>query len=320
MRRILAKYALIPIGTGIGAIAFVIYFEHKYLPEPPAHPSIVYSILPYSLKFGDHLAIAFLSIGVVTLLLEFTHLQKYFYGLFAEALTDDRYVQQRSTDKAWVKKIQTMLMTGVFGDSINREGTFFHDYYDQLQNFVGAPYRDQYTGTTAVEDSTTHENAFDIVEVVSFLCCKMGDYITPTIGWTAHQDELIDMTFFQITLKVPDISEPIKITPDHESLKPHPDWGHMESLEAYKDKDGLAVTLELHYVVKKDRAFATNMGLITKALTWTITFPQDLTIQLDRFVLDDSVAHDTSTLGKCTYAYPYWLLPGDGFAFHFRKR
>lgn len=74
-------------------------------------------------------------------------------------------------------------------------------------------------------------------------------------------------------------------------------------------------------MVKKDRAFATNMGLITKNLDWTIEYPEDLTIHVDRFVLDDNLVElDTATPGKCTYKYSQWVLPGDGFGFHFKPR
>lgn len=319
MQKIIAKHALIPIAAGIGAIAVVIYVEHEYLPEPAPGQSILYSLLPYSTKFLDHLAIAFLSLGVIGLLLELPHLQKYFYGLFVDALSSDDFVKERSRDSLWAKRIETTILTTVFGEDIKRPGSFFYDYYDQLRNFIGAPYRDKYAGTTTVKLSETQANAFDVEEVVSFRCCKMGERIAPEIGWTAHRDELIDMPFFKVEIKVPDDPNPIVIQPNPPDLKPHPDWGRMQSLEQYKDKGGLEVKMEVHYVVATDRAFATNMGLITKDLTWTINYPQDLKIQVDRFVLDDSVEPDDKTPGKCTYTYPHWVLPGDGFAFHFRK-
>jgi len=106
----------------------------------------------------------------------------------------------------------------------------------------------------------------------------------------------------------------------HADLIPDADggWGYTTSLESYQGIDGLQIMIELEYVVARDRAFSTNMRSISHGMDWTITFPSDLTIYVDRFLSNDSINADINP-GKCVFKYPDWLLPGDGIAFHFRK-
>jgi hypothetical protein len=343
MKKIIAKHALIPIVAGIVTIVAVVCFERRYLPpEPVTGQSILYSLLPYSTKFLDHLGIAFLSLGVIGVILEIPHLHDYFYGLFVDALTDPRYVQERKKDNnEWIKRQQTKLMAGLFGrdikmadlfaKDIEKPGSFFNYYFDRIQRFIGEPYRDETTGITRIAYDQNHAN-FIVTEEISFNCRKLGEEIQKKTSWTAERDELIDMLAFKIS-----VTPPASLNADRD-LKPEtyewdfdnpptdsplvpvtPSWGFEMPLEKYRGIDGLTVKTEVTYVVALDRAFSWWMPYISKGLKCEIKYPNDLTIFVDRFILDDSIMPDTSTPGECKFTYTDWLLPRNGLAFHFRK-
>lgn len=325
MKKVIAKHAAIPVVVGLITIGVVIYAEH-HLPYP-LPKSTLYAVLPYSIKFLDHLAVAFLSIGAIGIILEIPHLHDYFYGLFVDALTDPKYIQDRKKDDGWLKSQQMKLMAGLFGKNeeiaklfladMEKPGSFFHYYYDQLQSFIGAPYRADYVGITTI---TPGANSFDVEEELSYQCCKLGKDIQKEAGWTAYPDELIDMLSLKIEITLPNATQPDEVVePDPATLKPNPHWGYMASLDKYKGIDGLRIKIRLHYTVAPDRAFATDMHSISRNLNWTINYPPNMKIHLDRFVFDRSIEAERPTPGQCTFNYPQWVLPGHGFAFHLRK-
>lgn len=325
MKKVIAKHAAIPIFAGLITIGAVIYAEHHW--PDPLPKTTRYAVLPYSIKFLDHLAVAFLSIGAIGIILEIPHLHDYFYGLFVDALTDPKYIQDRKKDDGWLKSQQMKLMAGLFGKNeeiaklfladMEKPGSFFHYYYDQLQDFIGAPYRADYVGITTI---TPAANGFDVKEELSYQCCRLGKDIQEEAGWTAYADELIDMLSLRIEIMLPNATQPDEIIDlEPEKLKPHPQWGHMASLKKYEGMDGLKIRIQLHYTVASDRAFATDMHSISKNLNWAINYPRNMKIHLDRFVFDRSIEADKTIVGQCTFKYPQWVLPGHGFAFHLSK-
>jgi hypothetical protein len=322
MRKTIFLHASFPILLGVFLILVVIGVEDIEWPHPATYSSYVIHFM----KFVDHVGIAFLSLGVIGLLLEFPHWHKYFYNLFVDTITSEAYIEKRRGDKKWLDEMQSKLMKAFFGTKdIEKPGGFYQYYREQLQKFIGEPYRDQYTSDTKIQYSRSDPNAFAVTEVISYQCCRLGENIDKIIGWTARKDELIAMPSFKITLMPQGEFEskvfeskggqyPPELIPDSEG-----GWGYTMSLEPYQRYEGLSVTIDLEYVVARDRPFSTKMRSISHGRVWTMTYPTDLTINVDRFVSNHTIRHKNPAPGKCTFEYPEWLLPGDGIAFHFRK-
>jgi len=321
MRKTILLHASLPILLGIGMILIVIGVEEgHWSPTAPYQPYV-----QHGMKFLDHLGIAFVSLGAIGLLLEFPHWHKYFYNLFVDSITNEAYIEKKGKDKEWVDEMQTKLMRAFFGTKDIEKSSGFYSYYrQQIQKFIGEPYRDSYVGITTIRYSAAQPNAFHVKEKISYRCCKLGKKIDKVIGWTANRDELISMPFFKLSLTPQGESRPriFGARNGHYSkeLVPNPEggWGYLLPLESYQDRDGLSVQIDLEYVVARDRAFSTNMRSISQGLTWTIEHPNDLTISVDRFVSNQTIEPQPEP-GKCVFEYPEWLLPGDGIAFHFRK-
>jgi hypothetical protein len=321
MRKTILLHASLPILLGIGMILIVIGVEEGHWSRTAPYEPYV----KHALKFLDHLGIAFVSLGAIGLLLEFPHWHKYFYNLFVDSITNEAYIENKSKDKQWLDEMQTKLMKAFFGTKdIEKPGGFYSYYRQQIQKFIGDPYRDRYIGTTIIKYSATQPNAFDVTENISYHCCKLGKKIDEVIGWTADRDELISMPTFKLSLTPQGESTPRvfegKNGQHSKELIPNPEggWGYLMPLDSYQDREGLAVQIDLEYVVARDRAFSTNMRSISKGLKWTIEHPQDLTIFVDRFVSNKTIK-PTPEAGKCVFEYPEWLLPGDGIAVTFRK-
>lgn len=327
MKRIIAKHAAVPILIGLGAILIVIRVEDGFWFRSNGY-------IAHGMKFLDHLGIAFLSLGVIGLILELPHWQSYFYQILLATITDEAYFE-KIKDKTQLQKIQTKLMKAFFNTKdIDKPDSFFGYYREQIQQFIGEPYRDQTSGVTRIEYAKDQSNAFSVKEEISFFCRKLGTHIQKKTRWTAHRDELISMPCFRVTVTPPaglsaqygDLGPKVfewntasPPNPNDTPLRPaDPDWGYEMSLEAYEGMDGLFIKTELEYVVASDRAFSWSMPYISKGLTHKITYPRELTISLDQFLLHESTEIERKP-GVLDFAYREWLLPGDGIAFHFRK-
>jgi hypothetical protein len=321
MRKIIFLHASYPILLGVFLIVVVIAFEESHW--SPAPPYEAY--FTHTMKFLDHLSIAFVSLGAIGLILEFPHWHKYFYNLFVDTITNEAYIEKKSEDKQWLDDMQTKLMRAFFRTKdIEKPGGFYSYYRQQIQKFIGAPYRDEYHGTTTIQYSSPKKDAFHVTESISYTCCKLGPKIDPVIGWTARKDELTEMPAFKIILtphgdSTPQVFE-AKDGKYSKELIPDEDggWGYTMNLDSYQDRAGLTVQIELEYVVALERPFSTNMRSISHGLTWTINHPQELAIFVDRFVSNDAINPEIEP-GKCVFDYPEWLLPGDGIAFYLQK-
>ncbi len=329
MRKLISKHVALIILIAVILILTVIFFEDHF---PPFHPAGTFkgALWAYSLKFVDHLGIAVLSIGLVGLLLELPHWQGHFHKYMVATITDKEYLKKFSDPE--LNETQTKLMKVFFKtEDIDKEDSFFRYYREKIQGFIGKPYREGTTGLTKVSYSDDGKT-FVVEETISFECRRLGKDIQSEAKWTTAKDEIDDIIDFRITVTVPPaVAQHYPEVPQKRVFDKNDDpdsqlkeitgkWGYNVSLEEYRGIDGLEVKLEVKYVVALDRAFSWTMPYISKGLNCKITFPLELKIFTDQFVMEDVEAPDASQPGVCVYRYPYWLLPGDGLAFHFRKQ
>ena len=323
MRIFIAKHVAITIVIGAVLLLLVIHLGHTY---PPYHPAASYrgEAWGYALKFGEHLGIAVLSIGGIGLLLEFPHWQDYFHKQIVDTITEEAYLKKFSGVE--LNEIQTKLMRAFFKtEDIDKPNSFFRYYREKIQDFIGKPYRESTTGVTKISDCLDNPNVFIVEETISFVCCRLGQDIQKEATWTTEPDEIDRITSFSITVTEPPTIGSPALPPrvfkqgDSELKEVDGKRGYRLSLADYKGMDGLGVKVEVTYVVSRDRAFSWTMPYISKGMKCTIIFPPELKIFIDQFVMEDVDHPCEIKAGECVFSYPYWLLPGGGLAFHFRK-
>lgn len=317
------KDVIITILIGTALLLLVIHLEHLYAPHHPA-ATFMGSAWAYALKFGEHLGIAVLSIGAIGFLLELPHWQRIFHKHIVDTITEEAYLKKFGPTE--LDEIQTKLMKAFFKtEDVEKADSFFRYYREKIQDFIGKPYREETSGITKIKYHPTDQNAFIVEETISFVCRRLGEDIQKEAKWTTELDEIASITSFRITVTVPPAIGSQAVTPrvfdqsDPELKKVAGKWGYCLSLEDYKGVNGLKVMVEVTYVVSRDRAFSWTMPYISKGMTCTIIFPTDLKIFTDQFVMEDIDNPCAIKSGECVFRYPYWLLPGDGLAFHFRK-
>lgn len=332
---------------GLGLIGFIIWIEESHprtvvfreaarpagvAPDsPPVSREFVQEEEPafsrLGIKFIDHLAIAFLSIGVIGLLLEFQHTRKYFHDQLVDLILDRGFLKDLS-DEA-VRELQVKTLNRVFGiENIDKASDFFDFYMSKIQGYLISPYREGTVGTVNIVEEG---NFFRVEETISYTCRKVGKGIQKEVEWTTETDELEKdgIKEFQITLTFPNHiggqsgQEPPRIyKKDAPELKRYDKGqGYSLPLNDYAAVDGLHVKCCVTYMVPIDRPFSWWMPNLSKGLKVTITFPDKFDIYDDLFVMDaKEEGNPKGTRGQYTFNHETWLMPRDGFAFHLRRR
>ena len=151
MRNLISKHVAFTILVGILLILAVIFLEDTFGPHHTPE-TLGEKLTVYSLKFGDHLGIAVLSIGAIGLLLELPNMLGYFNKQIVDTITEEKYLKKFNDPE--LEKIQTKLMKAFFKtEDIDKEGSFFRYYRAKIQDFIGKPYREETTGTTTIKES-----------------------------------------------------------------------------------------------------------------------------------------------------------------------
>jgi hypothetical protein len=339
MKELIRKYGLLAILSGILLITLVIYVEHC-LKHQYGHLENFPTVMTLGLQFGDHLGIAFLSIGIIGLLFEMPEWRERFHKEIEMAIDDVDHLKKLKLDE--LIKQQIIILKAVFNNQeIDKEGSFLNFYFTKIQQYIGSAYREETTGVTII-DYLPNTQSFIVQETISYTCRTLGEHIQREVQWTTKKDEIDGIEDFRILVRVPEqISNSPRFANDYPNIvdsevifRPTDSptrltaWeqghGYTLSLDNYKGINGLFIETSVTYVVPRDRAFSWTMPYPSKGLTGEIRFPKELKIYVDSFWIEpddrDSIKFKSEeNPGVYTYNYPTWLLPGDGFAFHFRK-
>jgi hypothetical protein len=303
------------------------------------------TLLSLTLNFLDHLAVALISIGIIGLLFEVKEWRERFHTELTNIVNDvDQLIKLRDEE---IKARQIRILQAVLKNKeINKEGGILDFYLTKIEKYIATPYREDTIGITKVGFSEDR-HSFIVQETISYICRPVGQNFQDEVRWTTKEDEIKGINDFKIVVCVPDpIFHSPTFTKDYKidrqemtftpadqpaTLKLWPDGhGYTLSLADYNGINGLSVKTSVTYTVPVDRAFSWSMPSPSKGLTAEIIFPSNLKIYVDPFWIEpdgdeEPEAHNKIEFvqeeepGHYTCAYSAWLLPGDGFAFHFQK-
>ncbi|HBB89735.1 MAG TPA: hypothetical protein DC047_19185, partial [Blastocatellia bacterium] len=192
----------------------------------------------------------------------------------------------------------------------------------------GGPFRENTTAVTTVKFSEDRKS-FVAEDDITYTCRRLGKVIQDSAGWTAEKDEINEVTNFEITVTKPDGDSLSLGHKKGEVADPaleaySPGWGFKFPLKDYCDVDRLQINVKAVYVVPLERPFSWTMPSLSHNFNGSIQFPGELEIFFDSFGLDESVLPKTKPEpqgGIKTYHFEHrsWLLPDDGFSYHFRQ-
>jgi hypothetical protein len=337
MSKIVA-FGMFAVTLGLLLIFCGLYCEEALKPER--------TIFLVGLKLLDHIGIAAISIGLITMILELRDWQQYFQTRLVETILNRNYLETMSKDE--LIDLRTKTIEAFFKiKNLAKEGSFLQYFDDKIHNFIGGPYREDLEMHMAFSDPDAQGNLFTVHETLSYVCRKMGDHIQPEVNWGSTLPyEVAAINDFSIEIKVPQnffqspnfqtefpdflnptnvykpaaahagVEEPnsVRVVPWEHGL------GYRFPLAKFREIDGLYVKVVVKYTVPKDTLHTWTMSHCSKNVNVTLSFPDCYDIHVDNFGTEEAVVDQTMFAGMYTFKYNSWLLPVTGIAFHLVHR
>jgi hypothetical protein len=91
-------------------------------------------------------------------------------------------------------------------------------------------------------------------------------------------------------------------------------------LDDYKDIDELYVEVHVKYKLPCTCPLTWAMSHPSKNVTLTVTYPEDLQLEMNPFGLQDGEYYEETRRGIYSFRYTSWLLPSAGLCCHIIKR
>jgi hypothetical protein len=280
----------------------------------------------FYLELLNHASVALFSVAILGFILETRHFYEYFHTLIVDTIIDKRFLRDLQIDR--LEKLQKKCLETFFNiDELDKEEGFYNFYLKKIQNHIGGPFREKTIALTNVR-YTDDGNSFIATDDITYTCRKLGSEIQDKAGWTAEKDEIDEVSEFEITLTKPGTTSESRgykkgEEPDP-SLEAYSGHGFTLPLKEYRNCDGLQISVRAIYVVPLERPFSWTMPCLSHGFSGSITYPSDLELFFDSFGLDEFALPKTKPEeknGSRTYHFEHgsWLLPDQGFAFHFRR-
>ncbi|HEV7644566.1 MAG TPA: hypothetical protein VGO50_11530 [Pyrinomonadaceae bacterium] len=274
---------------GLIAILIALYIEEyfKNLAIIPNELSIL------SLRFSEHVGVALIVLGLVSLIVDFDSWRKYFQERLAETIVKRDYL--KTLRKEQLTNLQTDTLIALFEmEDINKEDSFLEYFRAKLQTFIASPYREDIKNKLIIrfEDIKTKKNLV-VEDIISYKCKKMGKCIQERVRWENDQpSRIVD---FQITLEIPDDvfnlpqtkrnhkKQKIVIPKGDKRLLPIGEKGYILPLTKYLDMDGLWVEVRGKYVVEKSELIYFTMAHPSHKTRLTVSYPEELQLSTGYF-------------------------------------
>lgn len=317
-------FRIVVIGLILIAIGIVIKLVETYLAWKFGEHVTLHE---FFLELLNHATVALFSVAVLGFILETKHFYEYFHTLIVDTIIDKRFLADLQPDK--LEQLKKKCLETFFNiDELDKEEGFYHFYLDKIEKHIGGPFREYTEAITTVEFSQDRKS-FIATDDITYTCRKLGKVIQDSADWTAEQDEINRVIEFTIT-----VIHKGKTLATHshkegdETLDPalkkyEAGHGFMLPLKEYQDYDGLKIKLKTVFEVPLERPFSWTMPCLSHSFSGSIRYPCDLEIFFDSFGLDESAlpkAKPTNQTGQRVYHFEHnsWLLPDDGFSYHFR--
>lgn len=317
------SYGLFIILIGILIILVALYIEESK--KPSSESAIV------TLKLLMHIGIAFISIGLIGIIVDFRDWQEYFQKQIANTIIQRSYLNSLNQTQLIDLQIDTLKAYFKLED-IDREGRFLEFFQRKIRGYIAEPYREDTTGIVSIAD--LDERSYMVEETFTYKCRKLGDYIQDTVRWGyENADEIDRIESFKVTVRIPQnffqspdfqAKYPLISSPEIEYDRNNNNkylqaWtkgiGYTLSLMQYKEIDGLFIKIQVRFVIPIHRMLSWYMAHPTKNLKATISYPPDRKIQVITFGLDTNELDEEDRPGLYALTYGSWVLPVNGMAF-----
>ena len=317
------------IGILIGIVVILVMIVIEELARPQAHWAAIV------IELAVHLGMAAIIFGLVGIIMDFPHWQKYFQERLAKTVIERNYLKTLSKEQ--LITLQTDTLKAFFeADEIDREESFLEYFRQRIHGYIGRPYREDTDGIITVTLSPD-DNEYQVDEKISYTCRKVGTSIQPDVRWmNVRKADIVRLREFSIAIEVPlNFYQSPNFQAQHprfpsrrmtfelngqnrEKLVPiEVGMGYKLSLADFSEVDELYVEVHSKYVVARPRPFSWTMAHPSKNLTVTINYPRHLTIDVNLFGIEEGEYHEEERAGLYALRYGSWLLPNSGVCYSF---
>lgn len=277
----------------------------------------------WCINFLSHLGIGAILIGIVGILIDMDHWTDYFKKRLAEIVMDKKYLENLAPSS--LINLQTEVLRAYFrNDAIGGEDGFLKYYQQSIQNIIGDPFRINVVADLRVEYANEQKDKITVHEEISYTCKSNRGRIQNDVRWMAEPGEYDNFENIAVRLRYESAEggQRTRKEVEFKYVDFKPEWkrelGFIMPLTDFAKEDGLEVIVMLKYVMSVSRFSAWRMAFVSKGMTMTIRFPEDLTIATEFYSMGrDAYDVKSNEKGYCRIIAQKWLLPNDGVTFQF---
>ena len=146
-----AMYRFIIYGAGLGVLGVLVIVGSLYLETIVVADAT--GEKPLYLKVFDHIGIAFLSLGIVGIILDLPNWQKYFQERLGEVVTQRNYLNTLGNEE--LIALQTATLKAFFKvEDIDREGSLLNFFHSRIHKLIASPFRENIASILQIERDT----------------------------------------------------------------------------------------------------------------------------------------------------------------------
>jgi hypothetical protein len=295
---------------------------------------------PLLIEFLKNLGQSLLCLGTLTILVDIPDWRKYFGERLKEIVIDRTYLN--TLNDVELSSIQVDIFKSIYKHSdLEKEGSFMKYMQTSIQYLVDSSYRENVFSNIKVEIDGSGNSTFS--EHITYSLREVGGKMIDKIEWTWAKGEIEQANYYKVALKCPNDRE---INKDKCTCKDPSKCknGKIEisgtEIENYRIEDikndgykiylkdlvathdGIQVTVELGYTLKKNRMYFWSMVEPSKVVKINVDFPSNY--DLDTFIggLSGDEFIDSKNENSHTYNFSRdgWMLPRAGIALSFYEK
>jgi hypothetical protein len=283
------------------------------------------------LQFFNNLGLAFISIGLIGIIVNLRDWKNYFQERLAEIIIKKNYLN--TLDKSELIDLQTSTLKAFFKvNDIDREGSFLNYFLSKIHGFIGSPYREN-VNIVIIASVLKNKKEIIINENISWRCRKVGDQIQGKIKWETLPDEYKKVLSFRLKIQCPHhyvnlcnhkcsfaetCGQPIVF--ENKKLKEYKiQNGYEFNLSEFKYIDGLFVQIESQYIVDINRFLTIIMADPSNGIKITVRYPNNYNLIVDTFGLEEDEINMINQTGLYTIIYDQWVMPLNGIVYQFKR-
>lgn len=315
----------------------VVYWRHIV---PPHEGGILF----FTAALLDTFAIAFISLGVISFLVDLPDWQAYFRKRLASIIVQRDYLTRLS--KGELVSLQADTLKAYFeNEEIDRAGSFL-EYFDQrIRRYIGSPYREDVRGLLHIKEAGN--GCFDVIDTISYKCRRVCGQIQKEVIWLPDEDECQEIRDQSVTITLPyDPSIPhddfpalegdgnreprtetfrlgpggVEAIPGKTSNGQEVVIGYRFPLDRYRGYDGLGVRYRVEYRIHANDFMRWVMVHPTRKLSFHIDYPEGYEIVFRSGGIPEGELRILRLESCIDVEYDSWVVPHSGFFFELRKR